>query len=85
MNFDLHDVVGTVGAAMIVVTYLLIQLRKMRVPGVRHSLLNGVGAALILYSLTVDFNLSAFFIETFWLLISCIGLVQALGDRSRSG
>jgi len=82
MTVHLHDVVGTIGSAFIVVTYLLVQLRRMQVSDVRYSLLNATGAGLILYSLTVNFNLSAFVIEAFWLLISCIGLIQFLRERS---
>jgi hypothetical protein len=42
-----------------------------------------LGASLILYSLTVDFNLSAFLIEAFWLLISCFGMAKVLFERAR--
>jgi len=85
MNVQLHEVFGTIGAAMIVLTYLLIQLHRMQVTDLRYSLLNALGAGLILYSLTVDFNLSAFVIEAFWLLISCLGIVRVLVDRGRRG
>jgi len=78
-----HEFIGTLGAALIVVTYLLIQLRRIDVSDVRYSVLNATGAALILYSLTVDFNLSAFVIEAFWLLISLVGIIQVLRERSR--
>lgn len=81
MNVHLHDFIGMVGSAMIVVTYLLVQLRRMQVTDVRYSLFNATGAGLILFSLTVNFNLSAFVIEAFWLLISCIGLIQFLRER----
>jgi hypothetical protein len=54
MNVHLHDFIGIVGSAMIVVTYLLVQLRRMQVTDV---------------------------IEGFWLLISCIGLIQFLRER----
>ena len=82
MSVYVHDLIGIVGSALIVVTYLLVQLRHMQVSDVRYSLLNAMGAGLILYSLTVDFNLSAFVIEAFWLLISCIGLIQFLKEKS---
>jgi hypothetical protein len=72
------------GAALIVVTYLLIQLRRMQVSDIRYSVLNATGAALILYSLSVDFNLSAFVIEAFWLLISCLGVMaKVINGNSR--
>ena len=37
---------------------------------------NGAGALFILYSLSFEFNLSAFLIEVIWLLISIIGLIR---------
>jgi len=83
VSVQLHEIIGTLGAGLIVVAYLLIQLRRMQVSELRYSLLNATGAALILYSLTVDFNLSAFLIEAFWLLISGLGVVQVLKDRAR--
>jgi hypothetical protein len=42
-----------------------------------------MGAGLILYSLSVEFNFSAFVIEAFWLLISCVGMAKVLVDRAR--
>ena len=41
------------------------------------------GPSLVLYSLTVDFNHSAFLIEAFWLLISCLGMAKVLFEPSR--
>ena len=42
--------------------------------GFLYTLANAVGAALILYSLVFDFNLSAVIIETSWLAISLYGM-----------
>lgn len=61
---------------LIVITYLLLQLRRISIDDARYSILNALGAGLIIFSLTVDFNLSAFIIEAFWLAISLIGIVQ---------
>jgi multidrug transporter EmrE-like cation transporter len=83
VNTHFHEIIGTLGAALIVVTYLLIQLRRMQVSDIRYSVLNATGAALILYSLSVDFNLSAFVIEAFWLLISCLGVMKVINGNSR--
>ena len=41
-----------------------------------YSALNALGAALIIVSLLFDFNLSAFIIELFWVIISLFGIVQ---------
>ena len=71
-----HDLIGTTGAAMIVVSYALLQLERIASTELSYSLLNAAGAALILISLIVDFNFAAFLIESFWLLISVIGIVR---------
>lgn len=83
MNTHPHEIIGAIGAALIVITYLLIQLRLMQIEELRYSFLNALGASFILYSLTVDFNLSAFLIEAFWLLISCLGMAKVLFERAR--
>ena len=74
----LHDLAGILGSVLIVGTYLLLQLGRMRSDQVAFPLLNGLGAALVLTSLLVEFNLGAFILECFWLLISVIGLVRLL-------
>jgi|KBSSwiStaDraftv2_1062776.scaffolds.fasta_scaffold150390_3 multidrug transporter EmrE-like cation transporter len=74
MNYSLIDFVGNVGVAMIVVTYLLLQLDKLRSSDLAYSVLNALGASLIVASLIVDFNLSALLMEVFWVLISFIGI-----------
>ena len=76
-----HDLVGIAGAAMIVVSYALLQLERIASDALSYSLLNAVGAALILLSLTVDFNVAAFVIEAFWLLISFVGIVRYVRKR----
>ena len=70
-----HDSIGIIGVAMILIAYFLLQKGQLRVEGATYSSLNAIGALLILFSLLVDFNLSAFVIELFWLLISVYGLV----------
>ena len=76
MNYSLIDFVGNVGVAMIVVTYLLLQLDKLRSSDLAYSVLNALGASLIVASLIVDFNLSALLMEVFWVLISFVGIYR---------
>jgi hypothetical protein len=45
------------------------------------SLINGLGALLILVSLFFNFNLSSFTIEVVWLLISAYGIGKYLRNR----
>ena len=76
MNYGLLDLVGNVGVVILMVTYLLLQLNKIRSDELMYSLLNAVGASLIVISLLVNFNLSALLMEVFWVLISFVGIYR---------
>lgn len=75
-GYEPHDLLGNLGVLFILVTYLLLQLEKVDVSSLLYSFLNAIGAGLILYSLFFEFNLSAFLIESAWLVISLYGLVR---------
>ena len=76
MNYGLLDLVGNVGVVILMVTYLLLQLDKLSSIDLAYSLLNAVGASLIVVSLLVNFNLSALLMEVFWVLISFVGIYR---------
>jgi len=78
MNYGLMDFIGNGGVAILVVTYLLLQLDKLKSTDLAYSALNAIGASLIVASLIVDFNLSALLMEVFWVLISFIGIGRHL-------
>ena len=82
MDYGWHDLAGNVGVATIIGTYLALQLGRIDGRGLIYSAANAAGAALVLASLWVDFNLSAFVIESFWVAISLIGVVRGIRDRS---
>ena len=87
MNFHLYDLAGFIGVLLIIISYLLLQLDKLRSSSLSYSLLNAAGALLIIVSLTFAFNLSAFIVEAFWFLISLLGLWRSLvaGKHSKPG
>ena len=78
MSYSWTDLVGNAGVAMIILAYLGLQLERLDGRGLAYSVVNAVGAALILVSLLEDFNLSAFVIEIFWIAISLIGIWRGL-------
>ncbi len=45
------DCVGLLGVILIVIAYFLLQIEKIKSEQMSYSVLNGVGAAMILYSL----------------------------------
>jgi hypothetical protein len=83
MAYGWHDLLGIIGVVSIVATYMLLQLEKLSATSFLYSATNGLGASLILVSLIYEFNLSAFIIEAFWLLISTYGIVRYF-SRNRS-
>lgn len=82
MNIMLSDMVGLAGVSLVVGTYFLSQIGRMRVDRPAYPFLNAIGALMILFSLSHTFNLASAVIEGFWLLISGIGLVRALRARA---
>ena len=81
MTYAWYDILGTVGVAVIVLTYGLLQLERIRSDQLSYSLLNAAGALLILISLFYTFNLPSFIVEFFWLLISLFGIAKYLFRR----
>jgi membrane-bound ClpP family serine protease len=82
MKYELVDFVGITGVVILIVTYLLLQLNRLESNRVSYSLLNAIGALLIAFSLLFKFNLSAFVIEIFWILISLLGIYRSLRART---
>jgi hypothetical protein len=81
MSYGLLDLLGNIGVVVLMVTYLALQLNKLSSNGLAYSLLNLIGAGLISISLLGNFNLSAFVIEVFWVLISFIGVFRNLRPK----
>lgn len=74
----IFDIIGMIGVFMILIVYGAVQLDKMDVKSTAYSVVNAVGAVLILISLYVTFNLASFVIEVAWLVMSIFGIYQAL-------
>jgi hypothetical protein len=76
MQYAWYDFAGNIGVALMVLGYLLLQAEKIRSSDLTYSLMNGIGALLVVVSLLYRFNLSAFLVEGFWFLISVYGLIK---------
>ena len=79
-----YDILGTLGVAIIILTYALLQLGRIRSEQVLYSILNALGASLILISLYFDFNFPSVVVEAFWLLISIFGIAKYFIRRNSS-
>lgn len=81
MTYAWYDIVGTAGVAVIVITYVLLQTAKVRSDQLAYSVLNGLGAAMILVSLWFEPNMPSVVVESFWLLISLFGIAKYILRR----
>ena len=75
MHFQ--DVVGLAGVLMIIVAYFFLQTGRMSAEKIAYSLMNAIGAAMIIYSLLFKWNLSAFVMEGTWLILSVYGMIKS--------
>ena len=76
MQFAWYDIIGSIGVATIILTYVLLQTERIKSESLLYSALNGLGAGLIAFSLLYSFNFSAFVVEVLWVLISIYGIVK---------
>ena len=79
LDYHWHDFLGNLGVLLIIGSYFWMQIGRISGQAPLYSVVNAVGAVLVLISLYFDFNLSAVLIESFWLIISILGL--SLGSR----
>lgn len=85
MDYNWCDFLGFLGDGIIIVTYVMLQARKLGSDNVLYSLLNAVGASLIILSLIYKFNFAAFIVEFFWVLVSLYGLARYFLRRREAG
>ncbi|MBC7796674.1 MAG: hypothetical protein H7Z37_07370 [Pyrinomonadaceae bacterium] len=83
MTYTIYDFAGNIGTFLIIGTYLLLQFGKIDSKTLLYSILNALGAGLIIVSLAFDFNFSAFVVELFWVLISAFGIVMYFLRKSK--
>ena len=78
---SLIDVVGVFGVLLILIAYAGATAGKLDPKQAPALVLNLAGALLILWSLTVDFNLSAALMEGAWAMVAVAGLVRLAFQR----
>ena len=84
MYYSYYDFLGNIGVFLIILSYLLLQLDKVKSSNLFYSVMNFLGALLVIISLLENFNMSALIIEVFWVIISIIGIVRYLVNRKFS-
>jgi hypothetical protein len=77
MNLDFASTIGLIGSGLMVIAYAYSNMANA-LNFILFNLLNLIGALLLLYSLTVHFNVASFALEVVWAVIAIIGLARAL-------
>ena len=72
------DLIGCLGALLVLIAYAFLQLGKLKSNGILFSFLNFIAAFMILISLFHSWNLAAVMMEIAWMLISAYGIVNIL-------
>lgn len=80
---SLWEAAGLVGVITTLAAYAGVQLHRLNAVGAPALLMNFIGSALILVSLTQNFNLSAAAIEGAWAAISLFGLIRVLTRKPK--
>ena len=80
MTPAIADIVGLVGSAIFIAAFAYANFAK-RFDKLWFNLANLVGAALLLGSLWINFNLAAFVLEIAWGVIASLGIATALRAR----
>jgi len=75
-EFGLYDIAGLIGSGIVIIAYFATQAGWFSANDPRFAWANLIGAALIIVSLMMDWNLAAFVMEIFWILISVYGLAR---------
>ncbi|MEQ1789528.1 MAG: hypothetical protein ABL857_03695 [Rickettsiales bacterium] len=70
------DIIGNIGVACFLLAYYLLQKGTVLHTQVSYLLLNMIGSFLLIFSLLINWNLSAFLLEVAWALISMYGIVK---------
>lgn len=73
---ELSNYIGLIGVTLVLLAYFFIQSKILQPNQISFSLLNLIGACLILVSLCYHWNLSSVIIEIAWISISLTGIYQ---------
>jgi hypothetical protein len=77
----LANIVGNIGVMCFLGAYFLLQKGRVSHTSAPYLYLNLAGALLVLFSLTINWNLPAFLLEAAWALISMYGIYKHLYAR----
>ena len=80
MTFDAANIIGLIGSLIFIAAFAYANAAT-QFDKLWFNLANLIGAVLLLWSLSVHFNLAAFVLEVAWAVIAVIGLIGAVRQR----
>jgi hypothetical protein len=84
MNLQWYDWIGILGTLMVLAAFFLLQAGKIHGNRLAYQLLNLLGAAGVLVSLSGKFNIAVFLLEAAWIAISVYGIVRSFKARGEA-
>ncbi len=79
----LGDILGNVGVVCFLLAYFLLQKEVVAHNQMSYLLLNLAGSLLLIFSLSINWNLPAFILETCWALISIWGIWKTSKSKNK--
>jgi hypothetical protein len=81
MNLQWYDWIGMLGTLMVLAAFFLLQAGRLSGTGIVYQMLNLLGAGGVMVSLLGQFNVSVFFLELAWMLVSAYGIARSFKAR----
>jgi hypothetical protein len=83
MNLDAADIIGVTGSMLFIAAFIYANAVE-KMDKLLFNAVNLAGAALLLYSLSMHFNLAATVLEISWAIIAFVGVINAIRARLRT-
>lgn len=84
MNGTIADAIGICGSVIFIAAFIYANQAKV-MDKILFNAANLIGAAMLLFSLAINFNLAAFVLEVAWAVIAMIGLISAVRAQKQGG
>jgi len=75
---DIFTLIGSIGSVILILFYFLLQINYVSSNSFVYSFFNALGSFLIIISILDKWNLPAFIIESFWIIISIYGMYKII-------
>ena len=80
-QFNINDLLGFTGVAILLAAFLLHQLNKLSKDGFVYIIMNIVGAGLACYASYLIRYLPFVILEATWMMVSMIALVRMIAEK----